>query len=186
MKLKGATDLQIATRQRHIMMIISQMKAEGINNILDSEVQRRLLRETGIKVSLTTIGTDIDEINIENTFVKDIASKYYSKMNQQSITNYLFVQQEAIKQYGKSWTQNKTSIKKTPDGTIKEDVTTGELSHPKAEFLRLYMDAEKLIQETLNGKACDISVAMIGSEHKRLKNELEILQRKLEKAPTIE
>lgn len=184
MKKVGATDLNITIRQRHLMIILSQLRSEGIGKPTLKILQSRLSRSSGIKVAENTIHGDLKEIQTENTFVKDIAAKHYSRLNEQSVHNYVFVQGESLKNYQKNWTMDKTIRKTDEDGTSIEEHQTQELSHPKAEFLRLFMDAEEKIQNTINGKACDISVAMIGEEHRRFLTEYETLKDKAEKAVT--
>ena len=183
MNKEGSTDLNIQIRKRHLMIILSNNKTQK-QRLTQAQIQSRLQNETGFKVDQSTISRDIKELNLDNSFVKDIAIHNYSKLNEDSFKNYLLIQSEAIKNYNKKWTSDKRTVRVSEDGSSTETTKTEELAHPKAEFLRIFMDAESKIQDMLNGKMLETSVVLMGDRFRQVEKELEIANAKLEKAAT--
>lgn len=183
-KAVGSTDLEITSRQRNLMWILADLRTKGNSKPTLKTLQKELQRSTRIQVSLNTIERDWQEINAENTYVKDLATKNYSLLTRQSAQFLEWVKMEAKKNYDKTWTQGRkiTRTITTPKGDTEviEDTTTAELAAPKAQFLRLAMDAEKLINDINNGRACDLSVVMMADTFRSMETENDIMKKNLE------
>ncbi len=177
--------MEIATRQEYLMVIESSMKSLGKKRITNRELMLELKKKTGVTISEPTISRDLVEIHANNSFVKDIAIKNYSKMVELSTLAYLRIEQESWDNYYKEWNANKTIHKMidTPNGETEITETikyTQQIAQAKATFLRIALDARKALDELRDGKACDLSVVLLGDKYRQMETENNNMKHRLE------
>lgn len=151
MKKKGSTTTNIQKRRDHLVIILSRFHAEGKYPTLQSLKEE--LKKLKVEAELSTISEDLKEINGKNTFVKDMAQYHYSSFCESHLHNMIWIYAEAKKQYQQC-----------------EDAKT------KNAFLNTMLNVQTAIQEAINGKMIDVSVAMIQNEFIELSHDVENLK----------
>jgi hypothetical protein len=143
MKKKGSTTTNLQKRRNQLVIILSRFHAEGKHPTL--QALKKELKKLRVEAELSTISEDLKEINRKNTFVKDLAQYHYSSLCESHLHNMIWIYAEAKKQYQQS-----------------------EDAKAKNAFLNTMMTAQTAIQEAINGKMMDVSVAMIQNEFTEL------------------
>lgn len=172
-KSKGSTQLNEKNRQAQITLIIAKFNSIGQIPTVYT-IQKELKESTRkIIVDIRTIYRDLIEINKENSFVKDLAQYHYSKMVETAYTNYAWVYNQARKNYLKKWTLSKTITRTTKEEEIVEEVTTEEIAQPKIAFLNIMLNSQKSMEDIIDGRTQQVSVALISRRFVELERELD-------------
>lgn len=158
--------------------------------ILETRKKRKLLtrkamidgmKKKGFDVDVATLYRDRTALNRTNNFVRDLAESNYSAI-QEDIQEVLdWVEQEAERQYRKTWTNSKTVKKEIPTNEglveIEEVTTTGEVAAAKAAFLKIIKEVQELKNKLIHGENIQLSVALLKDKIRKLESENEELKK---------
>ncbi len=193
-RTKGSNEIEVSVRREMIMLVMGSLRNEG-QFITTDTVHQRMQQVTQTRkgkkvkpyssISRATIGDDMKAINVQNSFVRDLSQYHYSALKENIFSSLQWIYNQAKINYEKTWTQSKTITRETKDGEYSEEVTTAELAQPKAAFLNIMKDATKEMNEILDAKTIQVSVALLSqrlgqleqveTEHETLKKNYENL-----------
>jgi hypothetical protein len=184
MKTLGSTDINRDRRILATKKIMLQLKLE--HKPISRNTVFSLIRAQGFDVEEGTVYRDIVLINRENSWVRDLVESNYSAM-QEHISEMLdFIEKEALENYSKTWTMNRTvkKIGTTSKGEFEseEETTTQEMAAPKAQFLMLIGKVQELRMKHTHGDNINISAALLSRELQEAK---ESLKKDTEKANSV-
>jgi hypothetical protein len=187
MKTQGSTHANQERRRLAIVKIISQLRKE--HKPVNRFTVLPLIRAEGYDVEEGTVYRDLTVINRENTWVRDLVESNYSAYQERIAENLDFMEKEAIENYHKSWTMNKTvkrvvSNEKGNFETIEETITQ-EMASPKAQFLLILGKVQELRMKHTHGDNINISAALLSAELQDAKDSLQKLS-KGDKTPIID
>jgi chorismate-pyruvate lyase len=94
-------------------------------------------------------------------------------MVETAYTNYAWIYNEARKNYLKKWTLSKTIIRTSKEGEIIEEVTTEEIAQPKIAFLNIMLNSQKSMEDIIDGRSQNVSVALLSQRFMELERELD-------------
>jgi hypothetical protein len=132
------------------------------------------LNARGFTITGRQLYNDLTELAINDTFVQDLASKSYSKIIHDACDSITFVDTKAREILNKTWTQDKTIKKKTPDGVEIITHTTEEMAEPHLKALKLISENAETMTKIVSGDA--IKVAAKSWSMQRIKDKARITE----------
>jgi len=177
---KKSTDEQV-NRRIDLQKIIDAAKKKGIPITRKYLISQ--LKKKGYTIDKSTLYRDRTFLNQNNTFIRDIAESNYSEMMQDIWEKLEWVEEQALLQYDKKWTNSKEIKRQIYDKdegvvTLHDMILTDELSQPKSAFLNLIKDIQKQKFEFLTSHNVHLSAAMLARKLTLYKNQIAELQNK--------
>lgn len=178
---RKSPDEVVQNRRTQIGIIAARLSKDG-RIITVPAIRAELIKTKEFsEISESQVWHDYRYVCSENTFVKDMAQYTYSQMVENDYNGYVWIYDEARKNYEKKWTQSKQiryQDNKSKGKWKTETVITEELAAPKARFLEIMIAAKKAMADIREGRSQKISVALLQHEFGQTKRELDILRAK--------
>jgi len=169
---KRAKVEEVINRRIELAKIIEQFQKEG--KLITRHSLIAELKKKGFTSDRYILYNDRTELNKGNSFIRNLTESNFSQMMQDIYQNLSWVEEEAIKQYNRKWTNSKTveKVLEIKTKTISEKHTTEEIAQPKVAFLRIIMDIQKLKYEFLTGPNIQLSAALLSQRFQQMQQEL--------------
>lgn len=135
------------------------------------------LKKRGYKSNRNILYDDRTALNKGNIFIADLTESNYSQMMDDIFEKLSWIEEEAMKQYNRKWTNSKTVTKNTDKGKITETHTTKEIAQPKAAFLSIFKDSQKIKYEFLTGNNIHVSAALLRQKFQQMQQKIFELER---------
>lgn len=154
----------VLERRAALKETIDEARKKGIpisRDYLITELEKR-----DFKSNRNILYDDRTALNREgNTFIADLTEANYSQYMQDIFEKLIWIEDESMIQYNKKWTNSKLVTKNNGEkGEQTEKHITGELAQPKAAFLGILRETQKLKYEFLSGNNVHLSAALIAQK----------------------
>lgn len=155
-KKKQDTSLNKEKRLQALEKILAKFEVEE-KKASPKELLAALKKEK-FNITRFTLYNDMTELAINDPFVKDLASKSYSKIIHDCFDSIEFVERKAREMLEKKWTRNKTVKKIDENGKeLTETHTTEELAEPHLRAFQEIKDCAVVKAKLLGGDIIKIS-----------------------------
>jgi len=140
------------------------------------------MKRIGFEISIATLWRYRGKIKKVRSAVRDLLEEgTYSAYFDHNMELLDYIEEQAIKQYQKKWTNSKTVKKQNTDGEKSGEIhTTDEIAGPKYSFLNILTRVVELRNRATNDDNLDLSCVMLSEEFDNLKDKLEESERKRE------
>jgi len=174
----------VMKRRKSLSEIIDELQKTGKPITRDGLIEQ--VKKLGYKnYNRNTLFDDRTFLNKGNTFIASLTESNYSQYMEDIFSQLTWVEEQAMQQYEKEWTNSKLVTKDDPEkGITTEKHTTDELAQPKAAFLNIIKDIQKIKYEFLTGNNIHFSAALLMKKFQQMQQELFEL-RKAKKAPLL-
>jgi hypothetical protein len=178
---KSAEDVTIAVE--YLGRVIDGLKKEfGGRPPTRKEILIEMKR-IGFEISIATLWRYRGKIKKVRSAVRDLLEEgTYSAYFDHNMELLDYIEEQAIIQYQKKWTNSKTVTKSNNDDIITETHTSEEIAGPKHAFLNILTKVVELRNRATNDDNLDLSCAMLSEEFDNLKDKLSEAERKQQEA----
>jgi len=156
---KRAKVEEVINRRIELAKIIEEFQKEG--KLITRHSLIAELKKKGFTSDRYILYNDRTELNKGDTFIRDLTESNFSQMMRDIYNTLSWVETQALEQYEREWTNNK-KVKKA--GKVVEEHTTGEIAQPKAAFLGIIKDIQKIKYEFLTGNNIQLSAALLSQK----------------------
>jgi len=172
---KRSNNNMVNNRRVELQKIIDEFKKKGVPITRQGLIDE--LQKKGYTSNRNILYDDRTALNKDNTFISDLTESNYSQMMQDIYEKLSWVEEQAMTQYNKKWTNSKLVTKNTAQGTFEETHTTDEIAQPKAAFLSIIKDTQKLKYEFLTGNNIHLSAVLLMQKFQQLNQKIFELER---------
>lgn len=171
----------VLNRRIELAKTIEDFQKKGLP--ITRQVLIDALKKKGFIVDRYILYNDRIDLNKGNTFIRDLTESNFSAFMQGIWDKLEWMEHEAIIQYEKKWTNNKTVTKKL-DGKKTDKITethkTNEIATPKIAFLGLMKDIQKAKYDFLTNHNIHFSAALLQQKFQQMQQQLYTLQKENE------
>ena len=174
---KSAEDVTIAVE--YLGRIIDGLKKEFNGRPPTRKEILSEMKRIGFEISISTLWRYRGKIKKIRSAVRDLLEEgTYSAYFDHNMELLDYVEEQAILQYQKKWTNSKTVIKSNNEEITTETHTTEEIAGPKHAFLNILTKVVELRNRATNDDNLNLSCAMLSEEFDDLKDQLVESERK--------
>ena len=174
---KSAEDITIAVE--YLGRVIEGLKKEFNGRPPSRQEILSEMKRIGFEISIATLWRYRGKINKIRSAVRDLLEEgTYSAYFDHNMEILDYIEEQAVLQYQKKWTNSKTVTKLNDEDVTTETYTTDEIAGPKHAFLNVLTKVVELRNRATNDDNLDLSCAMLSEEFDNLKDKLAEAERK--------